>query len=549
MSISSLAVKWITTNIAKSSIRFLRKVRSDTSSIDILGLNIEEYETMITTWRAAFNYTGSILCAKDQTKVFEMIELCQKREMWMGCVPYSAQKVPTSMLIDELQQIISSLKKAIYITVYAISAVLPGIPPMVISIIPSDQSEKKNDVFYENNTIIQHLAASDSNFIGLFFNGATHDRTWLSQLYSENPIYETDLHLNKLLDYYGFPLTFKQFEHSKKMCLSGTDYAHCIKKGRNMHTAGTRILPIGNYLMLAKHLWVLKNEYQSKSGLTTGTLDVKDKQANELAERFFFARVLKAFAWAAVIYFSAVHNHVKKFPAYKNSMIYGMPNQTRDDFIYLGCTLILLIRQFPKDYPNQPLCPWLFSTVFLEHIFGSARCIIEDFTTLDFLMMNEKIIQKITIEMKSNLCHPESGDGYNIKLSAANTKVSDVLSMFPDELEFHYSCRTVEKSMELILYTLEESVLPIDEVDKIFEIDLLDLTLLMENYRKRLQVRKSDMDNFVLLLDDEKPDLDDSDNANSQFNFFDSIIRAAKSKNLSPLKIMHLMAESRGRYE
>jgi hypothetical protein len=76
MSISSLAVKWITTNIAGPSIRFFRKVHSNTtSSINILGLNTKEYETMITTWRAAFNYTGPILCAKDQTKVSEMIEV------------------------------------------------------------------------------------------------------------------------------------------------------------------------------------------------------------------------------------------------------------------------------------------------------------------------------------------------------------------------------------------------------------------------------------------------------------------------------------------
>src|SRR6185369_6883617 len=111
---------------------------------------------------------------------------CRKREMWVGCVPCSTQKVPISMSIDELQQKLSSLKKATYITVYAISAVLPGIPPMVISIVPSDQSEKKGDVFYENNTVVQHLAASDPNFVGLFFDGATHDRAWLGQLYAKD---------------------------------------------------------------------------------------------------------------------------------------------------------------------------------------------------------------------------------------------------------------------------------------------------------------------------------------------------------------------------
>src|SRR5205823_14090678 len=58
------------------SIRFFQKVHSNTILFtNILGLNTEEYKPMITAWQVAFNYTGPILCAKDQTKVSEMIEI------------------------------------------------------------------------------------------------------------------------------------------------------------------------------------------------------------------------------------------------------------------------------------------------------------------------------------------------------------------------------------------------------------------------------------------------------------------------------------------
>ncbi|PKC12985.1 hypothetical protein RhiirA5_285976, partial [Rhizophagus irregularis] len=77
--------------------------------------------------------------------------------------------------------------------------------------------------------------------------------------------------------------------------------------------------------------------------------------------------------------------------------------QSNDDFIYLGTILILLIHQFPNHYAEIPLCSWLISTAFLEHIFGYARRIIEDFTVLDFLMMNEKIIKTISIKMKGKI--------------------------------------------------------------------------------------------------------------------------------------------------
>ena len=51
-------------------------------------------------------------------------------------------------------------------------------------------------------------------------------------------------------------------------------------------------------------------------------------------------------------------------------------------------------------YNGTPLCPWLIFTAFLKHIFRYIRWLIEDFTLLDFLIMNEKIIKNIDIKMK-----------------------------------------------------------------------------------------------------------------------------------------------------
>jgi len=60
-----------------------------------------------------------------------------------------------------------------------------------------------------------------------------------------------------------------------------------------MHNSGTRIVPIGNYIMSTEHLWQLYTMYSGKSGLTTNVLNPKDKQSDELAERFYSSRVLK----------------------------------------------------------------------------------------------------------------------------------------------------------------------------------------------------------------------------------------------------------------
>lgn len=45
--------------------------------------------------------------------------------------------------------------------------------------------------------------------------------------------------------------------------------------------------------MSTEYLWYLKEQYGSKSGLTNEVLNLKDKQADELAERFFSSNILK----------------------------------------------------------------------------------------------------------------------------------------------------------------------------------------------------------------------------------------------------------------
>jgi len=60
-----------------------------------------------------------------------------------------------------------------------------------------------------------------------------------------------------------------------------------------MHNSGTRVVPIGNYVMSTEHFWQLYITYGGKSGLTIDVLNPKDKQSDELAERFYSSRVLK----------------------------------------------------------------------------------------------------------------------------------------------------------------------------------------------------------------------------------------------------------------
>ena len=62
-----------------------------------------------------------------------------------------------------------------------------------------------------------------------------------------------------------------------------------------------------------------------------------------------------------------------------------------------------------RDYcaVRQPLFPWLLSTEVVEHVFGTCRQIVKDFTMLDFQFM----IPKLFIRMREALFSPHFSDG------------------------------------------------------------------------------------------------------------------------------------------
>ncbi len=82
----------------------------------------------------------------------------------------------TTMTIEELHNKINNFKKAIYITVHALSACISGISPIVIAINPSDQMEKAKTNAYDNNLIIRELNHARAMTIGLYFDDTTHDQ-------------------------------------------------------------------------------------------------------------------------------------------------------------------------------------------------------------------------------------------------------------------------------------------------------------------------------------------------------------------------------------
>ncbi|GET03185.1 hypothetical protein GLOIN_2v1811542 [Rhizophagus clarus] len=543
ISISTLAVRWITLNLAGPTIRFLQKVRNHSeNSYGLLGINTSNFYELNSKWRCAYDYMGPTICAKDQTKIAEIIEVDRHCAQFVGCVQMQQTSVPQVMTIEELQQKLVNLKKATYITVFAISAVIPGIPLLVIGVLPSDQKETSTSVFQENNLVIKHLNSAGVKLIGLYFDGASHDRNWLGKTYCNNSELQSELGLTEESESIlakKFPLNLYLLE-DKSPLLSGTDFYHCIKKGRNMHNSGTRIVPIGNYVMSTEHFWQLYIMYDGNSGLTTDVLNPKDKQSDELAERFYSSRVLKGILdlWLyKVFYFSTFTQ--------RNTRKYGISWQTKDDFLYLGCTLILLINYFPLTYEDIPLCPWLISTAILEHIFGYARRLIEDFTLLDFLMMNEKIIKNIEIEMKGSIKRPDSNDGYNIRLGSIKESLDPRLVLFPTEFEIGNMMEKISTAMHGILKTIGIDFSSHEYIQIIRE---YFNSIHFENEHSNEEGAETG-----LIHDDAESAVEDLLLLHQQrracYSFFELINHWIRLKPLDPIKIMKEMAQHRENFD
>lgn len=84
-------------------------------------------------------------------------------------------------------------------------------------------------------------------------------------------------------------------------------------------------------------------------------------------------------------------------------------------------TLVLLIISHAQYYPEQPFCPWLLGTEFVEHFFGLARMILPNFTYAEFLKMVQHIMVRQRILLSGNFKEQrekQSGVGYILDIDS-----------------------------------------------------------------------------------------------------------------------------------
>jgi hypothetical protein len=93
-------------------------------------------------------------------------------------------------------------------------------------------------------------------------------------------------------------------------------------------------------------------------------------------------------------------------------------------------SLLLLILAYAKHYPDQPFCPWLMGTEFVEHFFGLARQLLPNFTFAEVLKLIKHLMvrQRILLSGKfGEKRERNSRSGYSFDFDNSPLSSEDLL--------------------------------------------------------------------------------------------------------------------------
>ena len=92
-------------------------------------------------------------------------------------------------------------------------------------------------------------------------------------------------------------------------------------------------------------------------------------------------------------------------------------------------SLVLLVIAHGRHYPDQPFCPWLFGTEFVEHFFGLARTILPNFSYAEFIKMVRNVMVRQRILLTGNIKQKRERDsrsGYLMEYNATLLTNQDI---------------------------------------------------------------------------------------------------------------------------
>ncbi|KAI0645527.1 hypothetical protein C8Q79DRAFT_1104104 [Trametes meyenii] len=393
-------------------------------------------------------YTGPVAVAGDCTKVRQRLAYSNDHGSHIlgSVLPLDECTVEDADGISQLVNRVNEEKQyASQVRAILIKIPLPQIPPFVVALRPTKGDDDAETIYRLHLQLLDMAAALGMKVISMAADGAS----------SEQGAQSLMDHSQSTLE----PLTYEYTRYGVRLrspvlptgpLVSCQDPQHARKTCRNQPQHGTHTASLGRGVVVNRMLVTLQET--GVAGLMRRDVENVDKQDDGAARRLFHPVALLAMtskddegkrviqeeyrglfvylfifgelfdAWLnrrmaaqdrvlaalrARFFLHVWQNHIKqmerRFPdLYKPNRSFISPSSF-NIFNRLCDTLVLLILAYARFYPEQPFCPWLLGTEFVEHFFGLARSLLPNFTYVEFVKLVKHVMLRQQILLSGKL--------------------------------------------------------------------------------------------------------------------------------------------------
>ncbi|KAK7684416.1 hypothetical protein QCA50_012363 [Cerrena zonata] len=421
----------------------------------------------------AAGYYGPVALSCDDTKLDSSWRVCEGKDKSVFLVGAIGGPiaVPTGNAA-EVQDIIDkhSNDLATKVRLFTVQVPLPGVAPILVSALPIGESNDAEVLVEYSEAIIRGLISHGVRVSSYSCDGTETERKVERLLCKRADDCVTYTIPSPHNASFTITLTIALFSGCPVIMLQ--DSKHGLKTFRNNLFSGARLLVLGNATALYRHIRELA--FHPSSPLYQRDVEKLDRQDDNAATRLFSSHALEHLSHhfpdfiGEVIYLfifgeliDAYQNrHISLFERLKLVLRahyflcmwktflqtagypqsrYFISREAADiaQILIEGLlALIFVYRDFyTSDSECHPLLPWLHSTEPCEHVFGSARQIVKDFTMLDFYYMAQKLHVKIreTTTLAQSADPRTRATGYNHTYFDTRDMDLSMLSTFPSD--------------------------------------------------------------------------------------------------------------------
>ncbi|KAF6765888.1 hypothetical protein DFP72DRAFT_996748 [Ephemerocybe angulata] len=342
---------------------------------------------------------------------------------------------------DQVQSVLddANSEKATKLRLWCLTLPLPKVSPIIVAALPISSKLDADQLFGLLKKLLDGLIDKGIRVVSYASDGTEVERNVQKQLLNlgtpvdrviKNP------HTNR-------PDTRFQFTiyRGQAMCII-QDSKHALKTLRNNLFSGARLLTFGNSVAAYRRIRELvdgpgsplpkrdveKLDRQDDNAacrlFSAGVLEYliehhKEEATGEIAYLFIFGELVDAFQNRTMAHAERIQLALRAryfldtWTAYlevteHSKAKHHLSRECLDilDILISGLLALAIIH---RDYVDglAPLVPWLNSTEPCEHVFGSARKVIKDFTFLDFIYM----IPKLRIKLREATLYAKTSDG------------------------------------------------------------------------------------------------------------------------------------------